>query len=208
MNSVLHPDRGGVITRRRTGVVVIITAILAAGLLLPRLRPHTFNGSVMQSNTPAPSAELTSDAGRPLSLTDFRGKIVVVYFGYTFCPDLCPTTLATLDRALERMGEEADQIQVVMITVDPSRDTPEALARYLDSFNPGFVGMTGTPEDVAEVATVYGVYFEADEGTSESGYLVNHTASLVVIDQQGYLKLVLPPLIGVDELVSDLEYLV
>jgi len=161
----------------------------------------------MQSNTPAPPVELIDQNGDTVRLTDFGGQIVVMYFGYTYCPDLCPTTLAAVDQALNRMGDGADEVQVVMVSVDPDRDSPEALGTYLANFNDDFIGLTGSPEDLIQVATVYGVAFQAEEGDVDSGYLVNHTANLVVIDKEGFLKLVMPPLVPADDLAADLEYL-
>jgi protein SCO1/2 len=162
---------------------------------------------VIQSNTPAPPVELINQNGDLVELTDFHGKVVVMYFGYTYCPDLCPMTLATVDQALDQIGPAADDVQVVMVSVDPQRDTPEALGDYLANFNDDFVGLTGSPEDLAAVATIYGTYFEIGEGDVDSGYLVNHTSNLVVVDREGFLKLVMPPLVATDELAADLEYL-
>ena len=194
------------------------TTFLAAGLgialaaafwflLLPRLQPHVFSGTVIQSQTPPPDVQLATTTGARAGLGDFEGKLVVVYFGYTFCPDVCPTTLSTLKKAVDKLGGDADDVQVVMVSVDPERDTPEVLADYLTFFDPGFIGMTGTDEEVFSVASSYGVFYQAREGTIETGYLVDHSAHLMVIDQEGYLKLVLPPDLNVDQIADDLDYL-
>jgi protein SCO1/2 len=176
-------------------------------LVLPRFQPHVFSGTVIQSQTPAPGIALPTSTGERIALTDFEDKLVVVYFGYTFCPDVCPTTLSTLKKAVDKIGGPAEDIQVVMVSVDPARDTPEVLDQYLTYFDPSFVGMTGTEEEIASVATVYGVYFQAREGSVDTGYLVDHSAHLMVIDRDGYLKLVLPPDLTVDQIAGDLEYL-
>ena len=188
---------------------VVGLAVFLAGwfVVLPRLRPHAFHGVVIQSATSAPAVELLSSSGDQVSLTDFTGKVVVLYFGYTFCPDVCPTTLAKLDSALDLMGDEADDVQVIMVSVDPQRDTPEALANYMGFFDPRFIGLTGTDEEIASVATVYGVYYQAQEGSAATGYLVDHTATLMVVDKEGYLKLVLPSDVTVEDIADDLGYL-
>jgi protein SCO1/2 len=138
----------------------------------------------------APSFTLTSQAGRKVGVGDFPGKLVVVFFGYTSCPDVCPLTLSNLSRVLREMGPAADRIQVLFITVDPDRDTPERLAAYLEAFDPTFVGLTGTEEEIRSVATDFGVYF-AKHGEGPS-YTVDHTARTYVIDPQGRIPLTFP----------------
>lgn len=193
-----------------TGLVVVMVIAAAVWfLVLPRLRPHVFSGTVIQSNTPAPAIELTSSRGGPVSLADFEDQVVVLYFGYTYCPDVCPTTLAKLDDALDELGPAAEDVQVVMVTVDPQRDDPDHLSRYLGAFNDDFIGLTGNLDEIASVATVYGVYFQVrDDLETAAEYLVDHTASLMVVDKAGYLKLVLPPDASVEDIASDLGYLV
>lgn len=185
----------------------IALAVVAWVLVLPRFQPHVFTGTVIQSQTPAPDIALATSTGGTASLRDFEDQVVVVYFGYTFCPDVCPTTLSTLKKAVDELGGKSDDVQVVMVSVDPARDTPETLREYLGFFDPDFLGMTGSEDDIASVATVYGVFFQAEPGTADTGYLVSHTARLMVIDRDGYLKLVMPGEVTVDQLVSDLEYL-
>ncbi len=187
--------------------VVGLAAIAWFGVL-PRVRPHIFHGTVIQSSTAAPSVDLLSHEGERVSLEDFEDQVVVMYFGYTYCPDVCPATLADVDEALEMMGDKADDVQVVMVSVDPERDTPPVLARYVPAFNETFLGLTGTRGEVAQLATVYGVYFEKTEVGGAAGYLVDHTATLMVIDKDGYLKLVLPFGTSPQDIADDLSYLV
>lgn len=187
------------------GVLVVLAA--AWFVVIPQFRPHAFHGVVMQSPTAAPEIDLQATTGDLIGLNSFAGKLVVVYFGYTHCPDICPTTLSTLNKALENMGDDAAEVQVVMVTVDPERDTVELLDEYLGFFNDSFIGLTGSREDISRVATTYGVFFAAAEGDSESGYTVDHTAWLTVIDQQGHLRLVLPPELTPEEIAADLKYL-
>lgn len=196
---------------KKLALIVAATVGLAAVAwfgVLPRLRPHAFHGAVIQSTTAAPRVDLIAHTGERVELGDFEGQVIVVYFGYTFCPDVCPTTLTRVDQALDMLGDDADRVQVIMVSVDPERDTPEVLARYVPAFNKTFIGLTGTRQEVAQLATVYGVYFEKTEVEGAAGYLVDHTATLMVIDKDGYLKLVLPFDVSAADIADDLAYLV
>jgi len=176
-------------------------------MILPLMRPYTFHGTVLQSPQPAPDFELTAANGKKVSLKNFKGDLVLLYFGYTFCPDVCPATLAELRGAIDILGKEANHVQVMMISVDPERDTPEMLAEYVTHFHPSFLGVTGTPEQIAQVAALYGIFYEAHEGTAATGYLVDHTATVMVVDQEGHLKLVFPFGTLAEEIAEDLAHL-
>jgi protein SCO1/2 len=188
--------------------VALLGAFIAFTFILPRFRPHIFAGAVIQSNDKAPKVELQASGGRTVRLSDFDGKVVVLYFGYTFCPDVCPTTLAKLADAMDILGDKADDVQVIMVSVDPARDTTESLAEYVEYFHPNFMGVTGESTIVDRVATIYGVYYEKEAGSAATGYLVNHTATVMVIDKEGYLKLVLPFEGTADQIAADIEYFV
>lgn len=189
-----------------TVVIAAVAAIVWFGVL-PRLRPHVFHGAVIQSSTPAPTVDLIAHTGARVSLDDYAGKVVVLYFGYTFCPDVCPTTLSRLATARGLLGDRADDVQVLMVSVDPERDTPDMLAKYVPAFDESFVGLTGTRQEVAQLATVYGVYFEKTEVEGAAGYLVDHTATVMVVDRDGFLKLVLPFDVTAADIADDLGYL-
>ena len=188
--------------------VAVITVVFALGLAggLYFLRPHTFHGTVIQSPEPSFDFDLTGTNGN-ISLSDFRGKLIALYFGYTFCPDICPATLGNLSQALNNLGSKADDIQVIMISLDPERDTPERLAKYVSHFNPSFIGITGSKEQLDEVASLYGIFYEKAKGSASTDYLINHTATLLIVDREGYLKLVFPFGVTVDEITDDLSYL-
>ena len=189
-------------------IALLATIAVAWTVVVPRLQPHVFHGSVIQSLTRAPEIDLVSTHGGVVGLDDFNGRLTVVYFGYTYCPDICPATLATLDRALDSLPPDlADEVQVVMVSIDPERDTVEYLREYLGYFNEEFMGLTGDPGDVARVATTYGVYFAANDGTAATGYTIDHTASLMVIDREGHLRLVFPPELTAEDIAADLEHL-
>jgi len=188
------------------GLMVVI-GLGSAAWLVVRLWPYRYHGLLLEPATPVADFALTGPEGRPVRLSDFRGKVTVLYFGYTYCPDVCPTTLAELARALQRVGRRADQVQVIMITVDPERDTPEILARYLAHFDARFLGLSGTAAEIAAAATPLGIYFAKHEGTAATGYLVDHTATVAVIDRDGYLRLVFPFGTPGEDIASDLIHL-
>jgi protein SCO1/2 len=123
-------------------------------------------------------------------LSDQRGQVVLLFFGYTFCPDVCPTTLGAWKRVHEELGKDAQDVRFAFITVDPERDAPERLKAHVETFSEDFVGLTGTPEELQPVYNAFGVYFEKDAETeSAAGYLVNHTASAFVIGPDGQWRL-------------------
>lgn len=186
-------------------LVMLSPIILRAASRLPL--PGRYNGIVMQSPEPAADFQLTTQNGQRLALSDLRGKVVLLYFGYTFCPDACPTTLSELKKTRAALGAVADQVQVVMVTVDPTRDTPQALGDYLSYFDPTFIGLTGTEDELLAAATPYGVYFAKHEGTSESGYLVDHTTSVMAIDEDGFLRLLFPYGTSGEAIAADLRRL-
>lgn len=197
--------------KRLTLILWIVAGIVALGATAfiggRLLTPYAFHGVVLQSPQPAHNFTLTNHLGQKMALTDLRGKFVLLYFGYTICPDVCPTTLADLAKARKLLGKDGDQIQVVMITVDPARDTQAVLADYMTHFHPSFIGMTGAEEQIAEIATYYGVFYEKQASDSVLGYLVNHTATTMVVDRNGYLRLVFPYGTSAQDIASDLQYL-
>lgn len=175
------------------GAVALVLGLLVGwGLLQLVERPYAYHGTVIQSQTPAANFTLTGAGGEQVSLSDFRDKVVLLYFGYTYCPDVCPATMVELKKAMQILGEDADKAQVILVSVDPDRDSPEKLAEYVTHFNPNFIGLTGTEDEIAGAATPFGIFYEKHPGSIESGYLIDHTASVVAIDPDGYLRLVYP----------------
>jgi protein SCO1 len=187
-------DGGGGTVKRALPYLfaVLLGVVVALAIVVPRLRPHEFVGTVLDDPEPAPALTLTAAGGEQVSLDDFTGKAVLLYFGYTSCPDVCPTTLAALADALDELGSRRDEVQVVMVTVDPARDTPELLASYVAHFDPSFIGLGGTAGEIATAASAYGIYYQKGEGTVETGYEVDHTAQVMLIDPQGRYREVLP----------------
>lgn len=186
--------------------LALLVLVLVIGLVLQRLRPPAMHGVVLQSPERAVDFTLDGSGGGPLSLSDFRGKFVLLYFGYTYCPDVCPTTLQDLVAATEALGREADNLQVLMVSVDPARDSPDHLREYLGYFDPSFLGATGTLDDVEAVASRYGVFFDKVEGSAATGYLVDHTSSVTLIDSDGYVREIFPYGVTGAEMAADIAY--
>jgi protein SCO1/2 len=191
---------------------ILIGMILTLGLgvvylvySLTNVQPG-YRGVSIDPPHPASDFTLQSDQGE-VHLSDFRGKVVLLYFGYTFCPDVCPTTLAKISQALSNLGNDASKVQTVFISVDPERDTPQILGRYSRAFHPDFIGATSTSEDIAVVAKQYGIYYEKKPATSGAGYSVDHTAVVWVIDPLGNLRLEWPYGFDTPDMVSDLKAL-
>lgn len=190
------------------GIALILGLLVGWATIMLIGRPYTYHGTVIQSPDPARNFTLSGADGQEVSLDDFRGQAVLLYFGYTFCPDVCPATMVELGQATKILGDDAQKTQVIMISVDPDRDTPEKLAEYVTHFDPSFIGVTGSEDEVAEVATQFGIFYEKHEGTVATGYLIDHTASVVVIDPEGHLRLVYPFGTPAADIAADLSHLV
>jgi len=188
------------------GLLVLIGVVTAAVLYLPK--KETFRGTLYEPALPAPEIELARDNGSNFRLSEMRGNVVLLFFGYTSCPDVCPTTLSELRKVNDELGSKAGQVNVVFVTVDPQRDTPEKIQKYVTVFNPSFIGLSGSESDLEPVWKEYGVYREIDQQTSSaSGYLVTHSARLYVIDQDGNLRLSYSYGTPTDDIVHDLKIL-
>lgn len=159
-------------------------------------------------SAPAPNFTLKTGGGTPVSLTDLKGKVVVLYFGYTHCPDVCPTTMSTYARAVERLPEGLrDGLRVVMVSVDPKRDSPEIMSKYVAHFSPGFVGLSGSEEEINAVIAAWDLSVECGEPSADGSYSVGHPASSFVLDKSGRQRLIVPHDMSVETLAADLELL-
>lgn len=145
--------------------------------------------------------------GRLRSLADFRGQAVVLFFGFTQCPDVCPTTLAEIVQARQLLGADGAKVQAVFVTVDPERDTPQVLKAYLANFDPGFVGLRGSAEELEALAREFKVYYKKVEGKTPGSYTMDHSAASYVYDPQGRLRLYARYGIGAQALADDLRLL-
>ena len=150
---------------------------------------------------------LTDTAGQRRSLADFKGKLVVVFFGFTQCPDVCPTTLLELAQVKTLLGADGDKLQGVFVSLDPERDTPEVLKAYVDNFGAGFVALRGTLDETRAVAKHFKIYFSKVPGKSEGSYSMDHTAGSFVFDTRGRVRLFTRHGTGVQALAADLKLL-
>ena len=151
--------------------------------------------------------ELDGPDGQRVSLEDFRNHVVAVFFGFTHCPDVCPTTLADLNVVADLLGEKSDRFKVAFITVDPSRDQPELLKKYVSAFNHNFVGLTGSPEEISRTAKEFRVTYQRVEGQSPTTYSVDHTAATFIFDTQGLVRLFVPYGADPSKIAMDVERL-
>ncbi|MFZ5556114.1 MAG: SCO family protein [Pseudomonadota bacterium] len=150
---------------------------------------------------------LTDHDGARRSLADFQGKAVLLFFGFTHCPDVCPTTLARAKLALQQLGADAGKVRVLFVSLDPERDTPAVLKGYVTAFDPGFVGLTGTPEEIKQVAQDFRVMYQKSRVEGQEGYSVDHSTQTYVYDPQGRLRLYVSHTQDVDVLVHDVKLL-
>ena len=151
--------------------------------------------------------ELKDPFGNTRHLADFKGKAVVIFFGYTQCPDVCPTTLAALAEAMKRLGADADRVQVLFVTVDPERDTPQLLAQYVPAFDPRFLGLYGDADATSRTAKEFKVIYQKVPGASPGSYTMDHSAGTYVFDPRGRLRLYVANGQGPDVFVHDLREL-
>ena len=175
--------------------MITIWRASVAGLLLTALLAACSAGAPKFNNTDITGAgygkelSLTDQNGRPRTLADFRGKVVVLFFGYTHCPDVCPTTLAELSQVMKMLGSDADRVQVLFVTVDPERDTPAVLSQYVTAFDPRFLGLSGDAAATRRAAKEFKVFYEKRKGPAPGEYSVDHSAGTYVIDPEGRLRL-------------------
>jgi protein SCO1/2 len=184
---------------------VILCAALAAAACGPSA--PKFKASDVTGTAYGRSFELIDHTGKPRTLADYRGKAVVLFFGYTQCPDVCPTTLSELAEAMKRLGPDADHVQVLFVTIDPERDTPALLAQYVPAFDPRFVGLYGDAEATARTAKEFKVIYQKQPGATPGTYSMDHSAGTFIFDPQGKLRLYVGYGQGPDVFVHDLKEL-
>ena len=185
----------------------LLLAFIALSLAGCQSQPALQHGTVYQSVSQAPPLSLETTDGSSFSLEQVGGKTALVYFGYTHCPDFCPATLATLDWMLGELGDRSDQVQVVFVSVDPERDTPEVLRRYLDAFRPGMIGLTGDLATLKETVEGYGAIASTthDLHTEEEPGVVVHSTRLFVVGPDGRLLAHYPFDVDRQDLLDDIS---
>src|SRR4051812_8099733 len=178
---------------RFSSIIIFSLALVAGCDSRPKFKSADITGAEYGK-----TLALTDHTGKPRRLEDFRGKAVVLFFGFTHCPDICPTTLVDVSNALKTLGADAGRVQVLFVTVDPERDTQEALAKYVSAFDPRFLGLRGDAAATQRAAKEFKIYFEKRK--SGDSYSVDHSGQSYVIDPQGRLRLLVRP----DRLGADL----
>lgn len=166
--------------------------------------PQVLYGTDITGADFAQKLQLTDHNGKSRTLDDYKGKVVALFFGYTHCPDVCPTTMSDLAAALKLMGDRAAEVQVLFVTVDPERDTQEILSQFVPSFNPTFVGLYGSPEQTAETAKNFKIFYEKQVDPGKSGYTIDHSAGVYAFDKQGKIRIYLKFGQKPEELAHDL----
>lgn len=182
-------------------------ALTLSGCDQPQKPKVSFNNTDVTGLDYAKGFSLTDQNGQRRSLEDFRGKVVFVFFGYTHCPDVCPTTLAEMAGIMQALGSDAERLQVLFITLDPERDTPELLASFVPAFHPSFLGLTGDQASIDKVAKDFKVFAQKVPGKDGKSYTIDHTAGSYVFDAQGHIRLFVRHGQPNDALLKDLKQL-
>lgn len=181
------------VTFRGVFAFLVVLVLLLAGFAYEN---GWFGGGEINSAASLPIGgpfSLTDQNGTARQDADFRGKLMLVYFGYTYCPDICPTTLAAMSQALDQLGPEADQVQPIFITVDPERDTPAQLKLYAANFHPRLLALTGSDDQVAAAEKDYRVYAKKVTEPGNADYLMDHSSFIYLMDRNGKLAALIPP---------------
>lgn len=189
-----------------------VAALMGAAACLlvacqPSPPPPAFEATDITGAAFARDFRLTDHNGRTRTLADFRGKVVAVFFGYTHCPDVCPTTLSDFAVALQQLGPQAERVQVIFVTVDPERDTPELLQAFVPAFNPTFLGMVADTETLRLLAKEYKVVYQKTSVKAADDYLIDHSAGTYVYDQKGNIRLLMPYGSSPEAIARDLKTL-
>ena len=166
-----------------------ILLLLAASLLTACSPPAKFNATELSGIDWGKDFALTDHNGTPRRLADFKGRAVLVFFGYTQCPDVCPTTMSNMRELMTKLGPEAGRVQVLFVTVDPERDTPQLLAQYVPAFHPSFLGLYGDAAATAATAREFKIFYNKQSGSTPGSYTVDHTAGNYLFDPRGRLRL-------------------
>ena len=186
---------------------ILIIALIGAALFIYFTTSPALVGSKIDPPKPMADLSLASQNG-PVSLSDFRGKLVVLFFGFTECTDVCPLTLANFRQALTSLdANQAAQVQIIFVSVDWQRDTPEKMASYTQAFNPTFIGLTGTQSQIDAITKEFGIFYQFGEPDASGNYEVEHTSTSMVLNRQGSLLALLPYGMTPPEIASDLKIL-
>ena len=177
------------------------------GLLGCTQAPATFNAVDMTGADYAKNFSLADADGQVRKLEDFKGKVVVLFFGYAQCPDVCPTTMTEMAQVKELLGKDGDKLQVLFVTVDPARDTPTVMKAYMAAFDPGFIALIPTPDQLIAMSKDFKAYFKKVDGSTPTSYSMDHSAAQYIYDPQGRLRLYARYGTGIAPMVADIQAL-
>ncbi|MCR4346858.1 MAG: SCO family protein [Sulfuricaulis sp.] len=186
----------------RSLVFFLVALFIAACTPAPTFKSMDISGVEWGSDF-----TLTAHTGKPVRASEFSGKVVIMFFGYTHCPDICAPTLVRLDQVMKRLGDEAKDVQVLFVTVDPEHDTVKQLAGFIPPFNPSFIGLTGSDKEIAAVASEYKVAYGKNPQSMTGKILVDHSTGILVKDKKGKLRLLVKNDVAVDDLEHDVRVL-
>lgn len=196
--------------RPRLARLVILSIALAASLVLGACRQDAaqpWQLTNIAGHMPDLAFRLTDDHGKSVTAADYRGKVALLYFGYTHCPDVCPLTLAQLHVVMQKLGKLADNVRILFVSVDPTRDAPDVLHAYVNAFDPHVVGLTGTPAAIEALTKRYRAAFSREPGQADGSYEVSHSSGIYIFDADGKARLLATPTDPQDKLVHDLHLL-
>jgi protein SCO1 len=188
-------------------LLLALTCIFAACDARTGTSATPFNGIDITGADYGKDFALTDHNGKPRTLADFKGKAVLMFFGFTHCPDVCPATLSDLAQVMKQLGPDAQRLQVIFVTVDPERDTAQLLAQYVPSFHPSFLGLYGDAAATKKTAQVFRVFYEKGRSDKPGNYSVDHTAGTYAFDPQGRLRLFLSQGLSADKITQDVKRL-
>ena len=184
-----------------------VTAALGVGLTACGETKQNFNAVDITGADYAKDFSLKDTDGKVRTIADFKGKVVVLFFGYAQCPDVCPTTMTEMAQVKQQLGKDGDKLQVLFVTVDPARDTPEVLKAYMGAFDPAFLALIPTPDQLAVTAKDFKVYYKKVDGKTPTSYSMDHSAASYIYDPEGRLRLYARYGAGVAPMVSDVKAL-
>lgn len=188
---------------------LFLLGLLATFMLTACSSPPPFKAKPVPDSPVAPAFTLIDQYGTQRSLSDFKGKVVSLFFGFTHCPDICPTHLARQAEVMRQLGPQAEQVAVLFVSLDPERDTPAALKTYMDAFDPRFIALTGSSEQTSKVAKQYKIFWQKTPlPDSALVYTIDHTTNSFVIDQTGRLRLVVPHEMSAADVTHDLKLMI
>ncbi len=197
------------IPRRRllAGALAALPLALALPGCSSKAEPLPFEGNDITGSHLGRDLDMVDTTGQRRTLADFRGKILLVFFGYTQCPDVCPTAMAQAAQTMELLGDQARDVRVIMVSVDPARDTPDILGAYVRAFDPSFIGLTGTPEQLDKTARSFKAFYAKEPGPTPERYAMNHSSAFYLMDREGEARALLGPSLTPEDMAHDIGLL-